>query len=96
VYAAIMIPTAVPSAIVLSTDNDRSAFTVDTPKAAIVVAMADPHVDFLCECGDCNAQSHNRRNYQKSAPHCTISFSIYAANEACIYGLNATPSGKFQ
>jgi hypothetical protein len=63
VYAAIMIPTAVPSAMVLSTDNDRSAFTVDTPKAAIVVAIADPHVDFLCECGDCNAQSHNRRNY---------------------------------
>jgi hypothetical protein len=76
VYAAIMIPTAVPSAIMLSTDNDRSAFAVDTPKAAIVVAMADPHVDFLRECRDCNAQSHNRRNNQKSAPHCTISSSM--------------------
>jgi hypothetical protein len=73
VYAAIMIPTSVPSAIVLSTDNDRSAFTVDSPKAAIVVAMADPHVDILSECGNCNAQSHSRRNNQKPAPHCTIS-----------------------
>jgi hypothetical protein len=76
VYATIMIPTAVPSAIVLSTDNDRSAFTVDSPKAAIVIAMADPYVDILCECGNNNAQSYNRRNNQKSGPHYTISSSI--------------------
>jgi hypothetical protein len=76
VYDVITIPTAVPSAIVLSTDNDRSAFTVDSPKATIVVAMADPHVDILCECGDRNAQSYNRRNNQKPGPHCTISSSI--------------------
>jgi hypothetical protein len=92
VYAVIMIPTTVPSAITLSTDNDRSALAVDTPKAAIVVAMADPHVDFLCECGDCNTQSHNRRNSQKPAPHRIISSSIYAATKGTIYGLNAAPS----
>jgi hypothetical protein len=96
VYAVIMIPTTVPSAITLSTDNDRSALAVDAPKAAIVVAMADPHVDFLCECGDCNAQSHNRRNSQKPAPHRIISSSIYAATKGNIYGLNAAPSGKFR
>jgi hypothetical protein len=96
VHAAIVIPTTVPSAIVLSTDNDRSAFTVDTSKAAIVVAMADPHVDILCECGECNAQSHNRRNNKKLAPHLPISFPIYAATKADIYALNAAPSGKFQ
>jgi hypothetical protein len=57
VYAAIMIPTAVPSVIVLSTDNDRSAFTVDPSKTSIVVSMANPHVDILRECGECDAQS---------------------------------------
>ena len=70
VYAALMIPTTVPSAIVLSTDNDRSAFTVDPSKTAVVVAMANPHVDILCECGECDAQSHNRRKNQKPTPHC--------------------------
>jgi hypothetical protein len=74
--AVIIIPTAVPSAIVLSTDNDSSAFAVDSPKAAIVIAMADPHVDILCECGDCHGQSYNRRNNKKPGPHCTISSSI--------------------
>jgi hypothetical protein len=96
VYAAIMIPTAVPSTIVLSTDNDRSAFTVASPKAAIVIAMADPHVDILSECWDCNAQSHKRRNNQKPAAHRTISSSIYAAAKANIYTLNPASSGKFQ
>jgi hypothetical protein len=61
-----MIPTAVPSAItitiVVTTDNQRSAFAVNSPKPAIMVAVADPYVDILCERRECNAQSHNRRN----------------------------------
>jgi hypothetical protein len=78
VHIAITVPAAVPSAIaiVITTDNHRSAFAVNSPKPAIMVAMANPYVDTLCECGDCNAQSHNRRNNKKSAPHCTISFSL--------------------
>ena len=67
--AYVMNPPAGPSTIVLSTYNDGSAFTVDSPKAAIVIAMADPHVDILSERWHCNAQSHKRRNNQKPAPH---------------------------
>jgi hypothetical protein len=44
VHTAIMIPTAVPSAIaiVVTTDNHRSAFAVTSPEPAIMVAVADP------------------------------------------------------
>jgi hypothetical protein len=58
----ITIKPAMPSAIaiVVTTDNHRSAFAVTSPKPAIMVAVADPYVDALCERGDCNAQSHNR------------------------------------
>jgi hypothetical protein len=75
VHSPIVIPTAMPSAAVVTTDNHRTAFAVDSSKPAIVVAVADPYVEFLCECGDCNAQSNNRRNNKKTAPHRTISFS---------------------
>jgi hypothetical protein len=75
VNTAIMIPTAVPSAIaiVVTTDNHRTAFAVNSSKPAIMVAVPKPHIDILCERGDCDAQSHNRRNDTKTAPHCTIS-----------------------
>jgi hypothetical protein len=64
VHAAIVIQTTVPSAItiVITADNHRTAFAVNSPKPAIMVAVAEPHVDILGECGDCDAQSYNRRN----------------------------------
>jgi hypothetical protein len=58
VHTAIMIPTAVPSAIAM--DNYRTAFAMNSSNPAMLVAVADAHVDVLCERGDCNAQSHNR------------------------------------
>jgi hypothetical protein len=78
VHTPIIIPTAMPSTIatVVTTDNNRSAFAVNSPKPAIMVAVADPYVDILCERGNCNTQSHNRRNNKKTASHCTISFSM--------------------
>lgn len=64
-----MIPAAVPSAIaiVVTTDNHRTAFAVNSSKPAIMVAVPKPHIDILCERGDCNAQSHNCRNNKKTA-----------------------------
>jgi hypothetical protein len=78
VHTPIMIKTAMPSAIaiVVMTDNHCSAFAVHSPKPAIMVAVAEPYVDILCERGECNAQSHSRRNNKKTAPHCTISSSM--------------------
>jgi CheY-like chemotaxis protein len=78
VHTPIMIPTAVPSttAVVVATNNHRSAFAVNSPKPAIMVAVADPYVDILCERRDCNTKSHNRRNNKKTASHCTISSSM--------------------
>jgi hypothetical protein len=78
VHTSIMIPTAMPPtiAVVVATDNHRSAFAVNSPKPAIMVAVADPHVDILCERRDCNTQSHNRRNNKQTASHCTISSSM--------------------
>jgi hypothetical protein len=75
VRTAIMIPTTVPSAIVIvvTTDNHRTAFAVNSSKPGIMVAVPNPHIDILCERGDCNTQSHNRRNDTKTAPHCTLS-----------------------
>jgi hypothetical protein len=92
-----MIPTAMPStiAIVVATDNHRSAFAVNSPKPAIMVAVADPYVHLLCERGNCNTQSHNRRNNKKTASHCTISL-FHADLKADIPPLNAAAWGKFR
>jgi hypothetical protein len=59
-----MIETAMPSAIMITvtTDNYGSAFAVRSPKPAVMVAVAEPNVNILCERGDCNAQSQNGRN----------------------------------
>jgi hypothetical protein len=86
-----MIPTAVPSTIAM--DNYRTAFAMNSSKPAIMVAVADAHVDILCERGHCNAQSHNRRNNKKTAPHCTISSLMPLESRQFI---NAAPCGKFQ
>jgi hypothetical protein len=68
VHTPIVIPTAMPStiAIVVATDNHRSAFAVNSPKPAIMVAVADPHVDVLCERRDCNTQSHRHCSWSEA------------------------------
>jgi hypothetical protein len=78
VYTPITIKTPMPSpiAIAVTTDNHRSAFAVNSPKPAIMVAVADPYVNILCESGHCNAQSHDRPNNKKSAAHCQVSSSM--------------------
>jgi hypothetical protein len=76
VHTAIVIPTAVvPStiAIVVTTDNHRSAFSVNSSEPTIVVAVAEPYVNILCKRGDRNAKSHNHRNNKQTSPHCIIS-----------------------
>jgi hypothetical protein len=80
-HTSIMIPTAMPSAIMITvtTDNHCSAFAVNSPKPAIMVAVPEPHVDILSERRNCNAQSHNRRNNQKTASHYTISSADFKA-----------------
>jgi hypothetical protein len=69
-HTAIMIPTGVPSPIVIATDNHRPAFAVNSSESAIMVAVsADADVDTLSKRGYCDAQSHNRRYNNKSAAH---------------------------
>ena len=81
VYAAIMIPVAVPSAIMVTfTANYHSSagavFGVSTRNPAIMVTVTNSDVQLLCERRDCNAQSHYRRKKKKTAAHCTISFEL--------------------
>jgi hypothetical protein len=74
VHTTIMIPTAMPSTVVIRPDHYGSIpiFAVSACKSAIMVSVTNSDIDTLGECWDCNAQSNNHRNNKQAVAHCTF------------------------